>query len=32
MSDSLLEIKNLTKRYGENTVLQDLSFWKNAKL
>ena len=26
MSDSLLEIKNLTKRYGENTVLQDLSF------
>lgn len=26
MSDSLLEIRNLTKRYGENTVLQDLSF------
>lgn len=26
MSDSLLEIRNLTKRYGENTVLRDLSF------
>lgn len=26
MSDSLLEIRNLTKRYGENTVLQDLCF------
>ena len=26
MSDSLLEIRNLTKRYGENTVLWDLSF------
>ena len=24
MSDSLLEIRNLTKRYGENTVLRDL--------
>ncbi len=23
MSDSLLEIRNLTKRYGENTVLRD---------
>lgn len=26
MSDSLLEIRNLTKRYGENAVLRDLSF------
>lgn len=26
MSDSLLEIRNLTKRYGENTVLRDLCF------
>ena len=26
MSDSLLEIRNLTKRYSENTVLRDLSF------
>lgn len=26
MSDSLLEIRNLTKRYGENTVLRNLSF------
>ena len=26
MSDSLLAIRNLTKRYGENTVLRDLSF------
>ena len=26
MADSLLEIRNLTKRYGENTVLRDLSF------
>ena len=26
MSDSWLEIRNLTKRYGENTVLRDLSF------
>ena len=26
MSDSLLEIRNPTKRYGENTVLRDLSF------
>ena len=26
MSDSLLEIRNLTKRDGENTVLRDLSF------
>ena len=24
MSDSLLEIRNLTKRYGENTALRDL--------
>lgn len=27
MSDSLLEIRNLTKRYGENTVLRDLSLY-----
>lgn len=26
MSEALLEIKNLTKSYGENTVLRDLSF------
>lgn len=31
MSDSLLEIRNLTKRYGENTVLRDLrKYSKNA--
>ena len=31
MSDNVIEVQNLTKRYGETTVVKGISLWVNPE-